>query len=198
MTKNLEKYINPRVATAALVSLALFFGTMVRPCVRSFSLAADETDQIRSRIVEKYQNLRFAYRLAMQLRELHLKESALERQQKAMLRPAVGKRTRRATRSPAEASSPRNKKCRSDSLQSEPERPRENVLAVVPAASMAATGRTASVTTAAAEGPAGMTAAAERSASAVAMERAAAWWSAEAWAIHVRTRLARARCAEAG
>ncbi len=90
MTKNLKRHINSRVVVA-VVSFALFFGAMVRPCVESLWLAADETEQIRSRIVEKYQNLRFVYRLAMQVRELHLKESALERQPKAMLRCPVGK-----------------------------------------------------------------------------------------------------------
>jgi hypothetical protein len=103
MTKNLGKYLISQ-AGVVLVWIALFFGMMVRSSVGSLarperntslaavrSVATNEAEQIRRQLIDKYESLRFVYRIVIQLRELRAEESAFERQQKAMLQSPADK-----------------------------------------------------------------------------------------------------------
>ena len=89
MTKNFRTHIKSDAAVCA-VSLGLFFGTVVHPCVESlswaqieatpavlWSLAAKEAGQMRNRAIEKFRNFRFVYRLEMQLRESCIEKRAI-------------------------------------------------------------------------------------------------------------------------
>jgi hypothetical protein len=103
MTKNLEKYVNYR-ASVTLAIIVLFFGITMRtgekaqPAADSdsspstlWSRTEIEIGKAKERVLAKYESVRFVYRLAVQLQELHARETALERRQKAILRSACGK-----------------------------------------------------------------------------------------------------------
>jgi hypothetical protein len=82
MTKNFEKCLNSR-AGLAWAMLVLFFGTMVRPDDEAvWNRAQMEVGRATECLLTRYENLRFAYRLAIQLKQLHERETVLERQQK--------------------------------------------------------------------------------------------------------------------
>jgi hypothetical protein len=82
MTKNFEKYLNSRFCVACAM-LALFFGMMVRPDEEAiWNCAQMEMGRATECLLAKYENLRFAYRLAVQLKQLSERETAAEKQQK--------------------------------------------------------------------------------------------------------------------
>jgi hypothetical protein len=82
MTKNFAKCLNSRAGLACAM-LALFFGIMVRPDDEAvWNHAQMEMGRATECLLAKYENLRFAYRLAVQLKELSERETAPEKQQK--------------------------------------------------------------------------------------------------------------------
>jgi hypothetical protein len=82
MTKNFEKCLSPRAGLACAM-LVLFFGMMVRPDDGAvWNRAQMEMGRATECLLAKYENLRFVYRLAVQLKDLSERETAAEKQQK--------------------------------------------------------------------------------------------------------------------
>ena len=82
MTKNFENCLNSRAGLACAM-LVLFFGMIVRPDDDAvWNRAQMEMGRATECLLAKFENVRFAYRLVVQLKELSEKETALERQQK--------------------------------------------------------------------------------------------------------------------
>jgi hypothetical protein len=81
MAKNFEKYLKSR-AGMTLAMISLFFGIMLRPGDEAvWNRAEMEMGRAKECVLAKYENLRFVYRLALQIKELHAREAELEGQQ---------------------------------------------------------------------------------------------------------------------
>jgi hypothetical protein len=82
MAKNFENHLNSR-AGVTFAMIALFFGMVVRPGDEAvWNRAEMEVGRAKECVLARYENLRFVYRIAVQLKELHARETALEQQQK--------------------------------------------------------------------------------------------------------------------